>query len=92
MGRETVALFQRDAVAAGAERAVFITLGGFTEPARKAATRATPTVELIDGERLARLIQEQQIGLLTAVDDGWFERFEEPTSRHLPARSRSVTP
>ena len=76
VARDVVALFQRDAVAAGAERAVLITLGRFTPPARKAATRTAPTVELIDGERLAALVKEHRIGLVTAVDGGWFDRFE----------------
>jgi restriction system protein len=36
--RRDVALFQRDAAAKGAERAVFVTLGSFSQAARKAAT------------------------------------------------------
>ena len=37
IGREVVALFQRDASTAGAERAILVTLGRFTAAARKAA-------------------------------------------------------
>lgn len=78
IGREVVALFQRDAQAKGAERAILVTLGRFTEGARKAATTFTPTVDLIDGTRLAELILDQQIGVRMApkVDESWFDRFD----------------
>ena len=78
LGREVVALFQRDAAAAGAERAVLVTLGRFSPAARKAATVATPTVNLIDGDRLCDLIEQQEIGLrkVPQVSEGWFDRFE----------------
>jgi restriction system protein len=77
VGREAVALFQRDASAVGAERAVFITLGRFSEPARKAATIATPTVDLIDGARLCELVRQQEIGIrfVPVVEEHWFDRF-----------------
>jgi restriction system protein len=74
--RDKVALFQRDAANVGAERAVMVTLGKFSEPARKAAREATPTVDLIDGEQLCILIREQGLGLVQAVDDSWFDRFD----------------
>jgi restriction system protein len=78
VGRETVALFQRDAAAAGAERAVLVTLARFSPAARKAATVTTPTVDLIDGDKLCDLVRDQQIGLriVTQVDEGWFDRFD----------------
>jgi restriction system protein len=71
-------LFQRDAAAVGAERAVLVSLGRISEPARRAATQATPNVELIDGERLVELCAEQEIGLVIQphVDREWFRRFE----------------
>lgn len=79
VARDKVALFQRDAAAAGAERAVMVTLGRYTEPARKAATTATPTVDLIDGERLCELVRDQGLGvrLVPSIDGGWFDRFED---------------
>lgn len=55
-GREVVPLFQRDAAAAGAERAVLVTLGRFSP----AATAATPTVNLIDGEKLCGLLRSRE--------------------------------
>jgi len=78
VGRDVVALFQRDARAAGAERAVLVTLGRFTEAARKAATTETPTVDLIDGDRLCELALEQGIGITMApqVVEPWFDRFD----------------
>lgn len=56
IGREVVALFQRDAQTKGAERAILVTLGKFSEPARKAANATSPTVDLIDGHKLTDLI------------------------------------
>jgi restriction system protein len=78
VGRETVGLFQRDASAAGAERAVLVTLAHFSPAARKAATATTPTVDLIDGDKLCELVRQQQIGLKTVlhVDGTWFDRFD----------------
>nr|WP_290343391.1 restriction endonuclease [Corynebacterium auris] len=58
IGRETVALFQRDAQTKGAERAIIVTLSCFTESARKAATSTIPTADLISGDRLAELVRE----------------------------------
>ena len=78
VSREIVALFQRDAAAAGAERAVLVTLARFSPAARKAATVTTPTVDLIDGDKLCDLVRDQQIGLriVTQVDENWFDRFD----------------
>jgi len=78
IGREIVALFQRDAAAAGAERAVLVTLGRYTEAARQASIATTPTVDLIDGEKLCELVREKEIGLriVPQVQEDWFDRFE----------------
>lgn len=78
ISRDTVALFQRDAAAAGAERAVFITLGRFSSAARKAATTVTPRVDLIDGDRLCDLVRAQEIGVTIqpVVNEAWFDRFD----------------
>lgn len=79
IGRETVALFQRDALTKGAERAILVTLGRFTEPARKAATSSTPTVDLINGDRLADLIREDGesgVTMQPKVNESWFNKFE----------------
>lgn len=78
VGREVVALFQRDAQTKGAERAILVTLGKFSEPARKAAIVTSPTVDLIDGEQLCDLILEQNLGVKLAptVTESWFDRFD----------------
>lgn len=78
IGREVVALFQRDAQTQGAERAILVTLGKFSAAARKAAHRTTPTVDLIDGLKLTDLLLEQGIGVRLAprVDEAWFDRFD----------------
>jgi restriction system protein len=78
IGRETVALFQRDAATAGAERAVLVTLARFSPAARKAATVTTPTVDLIDGDKRCELMRDKEIGLRTVlqVNEGWFDRFD----------------
>lgn len=77
IGREVVALFQRDAQTKGAERAILVTLGKFSQPARQAAILTSPTVDLIDGERLAELIKDRKLGvrMVTKVDEDWFNRF-----------------
>ena len=77
VSREVVALFQRDASAAGAERAVMVTLARYSEPARRAATSATPTVDLIDGDRLCELARDAELGVrpVPTVDESGFDRF-----------------
>ena len=77
VSRDAVALFQRDAAAAGAERAVFVTLGRFTQPAKDAATLATPNVDLIDGTRICDLMLEEQVGLVVRpeIDEGFMSNF-----------------
>ncbi|MBU16386.1 MAG: hypothetical protein CL725_01630 [Chloroflexi bacterium] len=52
-------------------------MGRFSKPARDAARAATPTVDLIDGDRLCELALEKEIGVRSVpqVEEGWFERF-----------------
>jgi restriction system protein len=79
VGRDTVALFQRDAAAVGAERAVLMTLAAFTPAARKAATTVTPRVDLIDGERICALALSAGLGvsMQPVVDEPWFDDYEQ---------------
>ncbi len=76
--RRDVALFQRDAASKGAERAVFVTLGSFSQAARKAATDTTPHVNLIDGQRIWELVEAKGLGLRTktVLDTAWFDQFD----------------
>jgi len=55
---------------------VLITLARFSAPARKAATVATPTVNLIDGDRLCDLVLEQSnwVRPVPVIDEAWFDR------------------
>lgn len=80
VGRGEVALFQRDAQASGAERAVFVTLGTFSRGADKASREAIPTVDLIDGDRLCELMvaKGEQAGVRVTYRSvpGFFGRFE----------------
>lgn len=78
VSRDEVALFQRDAKANGAERAVFVSLGRFSEKARAEAIAMSPTVDLIDGDKLVELVLEQRVGVKLApvVDPAWFDRFD----------------
>ena len=79
IGRETVALFQRDAMTRGAERAILVTLSRFTDAARKAATDASPTVDLIGGHQLTDLILKSEncgVQLAPVVNEKWFDRFD----------------
>lgn len=79
VGRETVALFQTDANAAGAERGVLATTGRFSEPAKQAAIGRHPTIDLIDGEKLADLCLQEEIGITLSpvINLGFFDRFED---------------
>lgn len=79
VGRETVALFQSDAHAAGAEHGVLVTTARFSEPARKAALGRHPTIDLVDGEKLVDLCLEHEVGVraLPVVSSDFFNRFDE---------------
>ena len=82
IGRSEVALFQRDAEVAGAERAIMVSLGRFTRAAQKAAQVKTPMVDLIDGEKLCDLVDElvgeQDVGvrIVRQIVPEFFDRFE----------------
>lgn len=72
-------MFQRDAQTKGAERAILVTLSRLTEAARKAATMTTPTVDLINGDRLADLIKqdgESGVQVEAAVNVQRFRKIE----------------
>lgn len=63
VGRQDVALLQRDAKTAGAERAIMVTTGDFTSDARQAARQTAPTVHLINGIELCDLMRDNLIGV-----------------------------
>lgn len=78
IGREFVALFQSDAAARGAEHGILVTTARFSKPAELSALGRTPTIDLIDGDRLAELCLEQSIGVETrpVVNSKAFQRLE----------------
>lgn len=57
---------------------MLVTLGRCTEAARQASIATTPTVDLIDGEKLCQLVREKEIGLriVPQVQEAWFDRFD----------------
>ena len=77
IGRSEMALFQGDASDRGAERAIFVTLSRFSRVAIETAGSRTPTVELIDGDRICDLALEMNVGVrpVPQVDEDWFHDF-----------------
>jgi restriction system protein len=77
IGRSEMALFQGDASDRGAERAIFVTLSRFSRSAIETAGSRTPTVELIDGDRICDLALEMNVGVrpVPQVDEDWFHDF-----------------
>jgi restriction system protein len=49
-----------------------------SDPALFAALAASPTVDLIDGQKLCELVREKQvgIGIVPQVQEAWFDRFD----------------
>lgn len=78
VGRAEVALFQADATARGAEYGILVTTSRFTRPARETAQDRRPTITLIDGDRLADLCLDHEVGVVIrpVVDPDFFDRFE----------------
>jgi hypothetical protein len=58
-----------------------VTIGRFSEPARRAAQSRHPTIDLVDGEKLTDLCLEANIGvaLSPVVNEDFFDRFEDLT-------------
>ena len=70
----------RGAAGGRADKALLITTGTFSKPARQEAVRVTPRIELIDGEQLVEMCEEKQIGLkprtVFDVDHEFFAPFQ----------------
>lgn len=62
VSREEVSRLRGDA-GGRADKAILITTGTFTGPAKTEAARTTPRIELIDGEQLVGMCEAKQIGL-----------------------------
>lgn len=70
----------RGAMVGRSDKGLFLTTGSFTRAAQEEATRdGAPPIDLIDGERLAELLKELNLGVRTemiervAVDPTWFD-------------------
>jgi restriction system protein len=83
IGRDTVRALREGLAQFGASRGVVMTVGTFGPDARDEAARTDrPTLVLVDGAGLARLLYDQGIGLATvrpvirSVDGAFFESLE----------------
>lgn len=70
----------RGAMTGRADKGIIITTGSFTSEARKEAVRdGAPPIELVDGEKLAGMLEELQLGLKPKqtyeVDSSFFNQF-----------------
>lgn len=70
----------RGAMTGRADKGIIITTGSFTSEARKEAVRdGAPPIELVDGEKLAGMLEELQLGLKPKqtyeIDAGFFNQF-----------------
>jgi restriction system protein len=70
----------RGAMVGRSDKGLFLTTGSFTRAAQEEATRdGAPPIDLIDGERLAELLKELQLGVRTKmiekveVLESWFD-------------------
>ena len=57
------------------EKGVIITTSDFTIPARQEAESGKTAIELINGDDLADLFVEYELGVKYTVDDTWFRQF-----------------
>ncbi len=72
----------RGAMVGRTDKGLFITTGTFTREAIKEATRdGAPTIDLMDGEKLAEKLKELKLGVEielrehVVIDEKWFEEF-----------------
>jgi restriction system protein len=64
-----------------ADKGIVLTTGAFTSEAKKEAIRdgVPPFIELVDGEKLVRMIEELELGVSPIksfkIDEAFFEEF-----------------
>lgn len=96
IGRDVVSLFQNDARRKGAERAILVTLGRFSEPGSSGHHRRGSHCRSYRRLRLCDLVREQRLGVKDRphVDPHWFDRFDRSATRRLqgtePMQSTSL--
>jgi restriction system protein len=71
----------RGAMMGRADKGIFLTTGTFTADARKEAVRdGVPPIELVDGEKLADMLEDLELGLVPTkayrVDEQFFAAFD----------------
>ena len=80
VSREEVSRLRGDA-GGRADKALLITTGTFSGPAKSEAARTSPRIELIDGEQLVAMCEVKQIGLTPRtvydIDHNFFAQFRE---------------
>lgn len=67
-------------MAGRADKGIILTTRTFTAEARREASRdGAPPIELVDGEKLVRMLEELELGLkpktVLEVDTSFFEQF-----------------
>ena len=79
MGKGALLNFTGAIDAAGRTKGVFVTTSTFTNPAKNFLKQSPKRITLIDGEELARLMVENDVGVRTKVhhkikriDEGYF--------------------
>lgn len=82
----------RGAMTGRADKGIILTTGAFTADAKREAFRdGAPPIELVDGEKLVRLMEELEIGLKPVaafrVDEEWFASFERETGDKAAKRA-----
>ena len=70
----------RGAMMGRADKGIFLTTGTFTADARKEASRdGVPPIELVDADKLVRMFEELELGLIPKttyeIDNEFFEEF-----------------
>lgn len=70
----------RGAMAGRADKGIIITTGSFTSDARKEAVRdGVPPIELVDGEKLVKMFENCELGLIPRkafdIDESFFKEF-----------------
>ena len=69
----------RGAAGGRADKALLITTGTFSAPAKAEAVRVHPRIELIDGEQLVAMFEEKKLGLnprtVFDIDHSFFDQF-----------------
>ena len=102
--RDTVSPSQvrdfRGAMMGRADKGIILTTGSFTTEARREAIRdGVPPIELVDGERLADMLEELEMGLVPVkayrVDEPFFAEFDAAprprATRPIPDASKGGT-